>query len=448
MARRSVLNDIVGIFSTRAARTILGILAGVVLARWLGPHDRGILALVLILPSTAVTLVKLGVPQSCVYFIKREKWPAATVASNVTGLALVLGVSVAAMAWLLRDTLLATIMPGVPPWALAMALVRIPLLLIDDYLFGVLQAVGRFSLYNRRLLAGEFIRIAAIFIALVGLDMGLYAAVLIHTAVNVVIVAWLVVSVRREIAFTLRIRSKLLQGQLAFGFRSYVQTLTQHMLLRVDIYMVAAYLGVEATAFYSLALRFTEMVLEIPHAIGIVLYPQLASRPAEEIYRLTAQTCRRTLLLTGVVAAGLALFGPWVIRIWYGADYAPAGDPLPWAAVGVLAMSVYVIVTRAFTSQNRQRVNIAAGIPALVLNVALNALMIPTMGIVGAALATAISYSIAAVVLLVFFTREAEMSLREVLIADREDIAFFRETARKGWRRVQHRFFPSPTKRR
>lgn len=448
MAKRSVLSDVVGIFSTRAARTILGILAGVVLARWLGPHDRGILALVLILPATAVTLVKLGVPQSCVYFIKREKWPAVTVASNVTGLALVLGTGVAALAWLLRDTLLDTILPGVPTWALALALVRIPLLLIDDYLFGVLQAVGRFSLYNRRLLAGELLRIAAIFIALVGLDMGLYAAVLIHTAVNVIIVLWLLLSVRREIAFTLRIRPELLWGQLAFGFRSYVQTLTQHMLLRVDIYMVAYYLGPVETAFYSLALRFTEMVLEIPHAIGIVLYPQLASRPAEEIYRLTAQTCRRTLLLTGIFAAGLALLGPWVIFLWYGADYAPAGDPLLWAAVGVLAMSIYVIVTRAFTSQNRQRVNIAAGIPALLLNVVLNALMIPTMGIVGAALATAISYTIAGIVLLVFFVREAEMPLHKVLIADRDDIQFFRETALKGWHRLRHRRTRSKPKRR
>jgi len=440
LAKRSFLNDIVGIFSTRAARTILGILAGVVLARWLGPHDRGILALVLILPSTAVTLVKLGVPQSCVYFINRENWPAATVASNVAGLALVLGTGVAALAWLTRDLLLSTILQGVPPWALALALVRIPLLLIDDYLFGVLQAVGRFSLYNRRLLVGELVRITAIFIAMVGLDMGLYAAVMIHTVVNVVIVSWLLFSVWREIRFTLRIRSDLLWSQLAFGFRSYVQTLTQHMLLRIDIYMVAYYLGPIETAFYSLALRFTEMVLEIPHAIGIVLYPRLASLPAEEIYRLTAQTCRRTLLLTGVFAAGLAAFGPWVIRLWYGADYAPAGDPLLWAAIGVIAMSVYVIVTRAFTSQNRQRVNIATGLPALVLNIGLNSVLIPQMGIVGAALATAISYAIASTLLVIFFAREAQLPLHRVLIADRNDVRFFMETGSKGWHRVQHRF--------
>ena len=406
-------------------RTVLGVAAGVVLARWLGPHDRGILALVLILPSTAVTMAKLGVPQSCVYFVNRERVTPEAVTSNVLGLALVLGLSFALIGWIVRDALLATILPGVPEWALALALVRVPLLLIDDYLYGVLQAVGQFGLYNRRLIAGELLRVASIFIALVVLDMGVYPAVWIHTAVNAVTAAWLLHRVRREIAYTLALSFSLLRRQLAFGFKSYVQTLTQHMLLRIDIYMVAYFLGPIETAFYSLALRFTEMVLEIPQAIGLVLYPRLASLPAEEIYRLTAQTCRRTLAMTGVCAAGLALLGPWMIVLWYGEDYAAAGDPLVWAAVGVIAMSIYVIVTRAFTSQNRQRVNILAGLPALLLNVALNAVLIPTMGIVGAALATAVSYTIACVVLITFYARESQTRVREILVADRGDLQFF-----------------------
>ncbi|HYD48227.1 MAG TPA: hypothetical protein VEB21_07765, partial [Terriglobales bacterium] len=57
-------------------------ISGIILARWLGPHDRGILALVLVLPSTAMTFVKLGVSQSNVYFINRESCRPEEVASN------------------------------------------------------------------------------------------------------------------------------------------------------------------------------------------------------------------------------------------------------------------------------------------------------------------------------------------------------------------------------
>lgn len=424
--------DIAGVFGARALWTALGTISGVILARKLGPYDRGILALVLLLPQTVVTFVKLGITQANVYFINRERVPSEQVASNSAALALALGLAVGICVWLFQGTLLSSVLRGMAPWALALALVRVPLCLLDDYLYGVLQAVGKFQLYNARLLISEVVRLAAIVLTLIVFHYGLFATVLIHTLVNVLNIAWLIGAMRRSIPFTLRLDWPLLRKQLAFGVKSYVQTLTGHMLLRSDVYMVSYFLGPAETAFYSLALRFTEMVLEIPQAVGLVLYPKLASLPEHEVHRLTAQACRRTLLLTGLCVVPLALFGPYVITLWYGAAYAPAGRPLLWASIGALAMSVFVILTRDFTSQNRQRVNIAAGVPALVFNVALNFFMIPALGIVGAAMSTAISYSAACVVLLIFYLPQARLSLPEVLIVNTEDLRFFRDIVRRA----------------
>ena len=52
----------------------------------------------------------------------------------------------------------------------------------------------------------------------------------------------------------------------------------------------------ERPAFYALALHFTELVLEVPQAIGLVLYPKLAALPEEQMHRLTAQSCRRSAI--------------------------------------------------------------------------------------------------------------------------------------------------------
>jgi O-antigen/teichoic acid export membrane protein len=439
LKQRRLSRDIVGVFSTRAVWTILGAIGGIILARVLGPHDRGILALVIALPATTVTLVKLGITQANVYFINRERHASVQVASNAAALAIVMGVFASGLVWLARDGLLATILRGVPPWALALALLRVPFMLLDDYLYGVLQAVGEFRIYNRRLLVSEVLRLTLIVVALMVFNLGLFAAVLIQTVVNVFNLTWLVVTMRRTIPFTLRVDPALLRRQLGFGAKSYVQTVTSHMLLRTDIYLVSYFLGPAQTAFYSLALRFTEMVLELPQAVGLVLYPRLASLPDDEIHRLTAQACRRTLLITSLCSLSIILAGPWVIVLWYGAAYAPAGAPLFWASIGALAMSVFVILTRDFTSRNRQTVNIAAGLPALVLNVSLNFFLIPAMGIVGAALATAIAYSTAVVILLIFYLPRARLSLFDVLVAKREDLRFFRDATRRAALRFKAR---------
>jgi len=435
--RRRLSRDIAGIFGTRAAWSFLGLLGGVILARKLGPYDRGILSLVLLLPETAVTFVKLGITQANVYFINREGRSSIDVASNSTALALVLGTVVAGTMWLFRSDLFVSVLRGVPTWALALALVRVPLILLDGYLYGVLQAVGRFDIYNTRLLFSEVLRVAAIAVCLLLLHMGLFAAVVIHTVVTLINIAWLVVTMRRSIPFTVRLNRGLLRQQLVFGLKSYAQTVTQHGLLRADVYMISYYLNPAETGFYSLALRFTELILEIPQAVGLVLYPRLALATKDEIHKLTAQACRRTLLIAGLCAVVLAVLGPYVIVLWYGRAYAPAGAPLPWAAVGVVAMSVFTILTRDFTSRNLQRVNIAAGVPALLMNLGLNVFMIPALGIVGASMATAISYCAACAVLLAFFLPTAKLSLFDVLIVKREDIDYFWNLARQGAQHAQ-----------
>jgi O-antigen/teichoic acid export membrane protein len=424
--------DILGIFGTRAVWTVLGVISGVILARWLGPHDRGILALVLLVPSTAVTLAKLGISQSNVYYINREQADARQVASNAVMFALLSGVAAAVVVWLMKDTLLQTVLRDVPIWALAIALVRVPVLLLDNYLYGVLQATGQFALYNVRLLVSEGLRLAFVVVALIGLGWGLYAAVVIYTVLGMFNAVWLLLATKRRIPFTFTIYPQLLRGQLSFGIRSYVQTAVAHLLLRIDIYMVSYYLTPADTAFYALALHFTELALEFPQAIGLVLYPRLASLPEEEVHRVTAQACRRTLMLTVPGAFLLGVLGPYIITAWYGEPYAPARAPLPWAAVGVVMMSIFVILTRDFTSRGRQRVNIMAGLLALVGNVTLNIFLIPSLGIVGAAMATAVSYTGACLVLLVFFSIESGISLLSTIVPQRNDFAYFQLTARQG----------------
>jgi O-antigen/teichoic acid export membrane protein len=264
--------------------------------------------------------------------------------------------------------------------------------------------------------------------------------VAIYTFVNTVVVLSLLVALRRDIPYRLQVDWPILSEQLSFGLKSWVQTVAAHLLLRIDLYMVSYFLNPAETAFYALALHFTEMVLEVPQAVGLVLFPRLTSLPKSEVHQLTARTCRRTLMITTPIALALALLGPLVITIWYGKPYEPAGAPLPWAAVGVLMMSLYVIITRDFTSRNRQQVNILAGTVALTANVLLNLVLIPAYGIVGAAAATAASYTGACLLLLVFYRIESGLSLWSVVIPQSEDLHYFRQAIEQAVARVRKRY--------
>ena len=436
MSGNTLLKDMLGLLGTRAVWSVMGMVSGIILARWLGPHDRGVLALVLLLPSTLVTFVKFGAAQANVYTINRQQAPVDKVASNALVLAVFWGLSTSVIVWIVRDRLTETVLRDVPDWALAFALVRTPLLLLDNYLFSILQATGGFATYNIRLLLSESLRLILLAVALIGFGFGLYAALWIYTGVWVMNVTWLLLTMRRDIAFRFRVDWQLLRDTYSFGIRSYVQILTQHMLIRVGFYMVSYFLGASQVAFYTIALRFTELVLEVPQAIGLVLYPRLASLPEEEVHRLTAQTCRRTLMVTVPAALVLALLGPYVIVLWYGEAFEPATGPLPWAAVAVAMMSMYVIITRDFTSRAKQRINTTSGLIALISNAVLCYLLIPRYGIVGAAMATATSYGAACVVLVAFFMKESRLGLVDLFVPKRADFEYFIRVLKKMAKRI------------
>jgi O-antigen/teichoic acid export membrane protein len=448
MSRR-LSHDIMGVFGSRSLVAVLGTVTGIVLARTLGPHDRGILGLFLLLPSTLMTLTKFGITQANVYCVRREGAPVEQVAANSLALSVGLGLGIGVIVWACKDTLLATVMPGVPVWALLLALWRLPLLLIDNFFNGVLQSIGNFAVYNKRTILGAALLLVMTVVLALGSRLDLDNAIVIYTISTMVVVASLLIQTRRMIPFGLRPDRGILRRQVRFGMLSYVQILCMHLLFRADCYMVAYFLGPRQFAFYSLALHFTEIIMEIPEAVGWVLYPRLASLQHEEVHRLTAQACRRTVLLTGLGGLAVVVAGPFMVRLWYGQDYAPAGKPLTFIVVGMLMMAVFTILTRDFTSRNNQAVNIRAGGVALIVNVVLNVFLIPAMGIEGAALATAIAYSLAACLVMIAYRRESGIALSAVLIPRIEDVQSVWEVlwqaARRRWSRPAAAAAPQPT---
>jgi O-antigen/teichoic acid export membrane protein len=436
-----VVRDTVGIFGTRFIWSGMGLVSGILLARGLGPENRGIITmLVQAIPSTILTLVKLGVSQATVYYVNRKEASVDQVASNSVFLALVLGGISAAVVWGLRGEMSHNILKDIPDWALALALLRVPLLLLDNYLYGVLQATSQFGIYNTRLLVSEVIKLVMVVILITVFKLGLAAAVWIYLLGAILNMGWLLATMSRTIRFSFRFDSRLLRNMLSFGVRSYVQVVTAYLLLRVDIYMVQSILGPAQTAFYSLSVHFVEMVLEVPQAIGLVLYPRLAALGEEEIHRLTAQTCRRTLILTVPAAVFLATIGPPLITFLYGEAFAPAGAPLLWTSVGMIPMAIFVIITRDFTARSKQVVNTVSGIIALITNVVLNIYLIPRWGIVGAAFATAVAYTTACLILIRFFSIESKLSWTQVLVPKLEDVRYFATIAQRSLVRARARF--------
>ncbi len=424
-AVRRLAVDVTSTIGTRVVTTVFGLLTGIITARVLGPENRGVVSLASLFPASLVTLSKFGQSQAAIYFIRREKVDPSEVAANVLIFALAVGAALIGLAVLLREVLIATVLKGVPLWALIVVLPLIPIMLVESYLYGVLQATDRFRIFNTRILAESVLTLASMAVVLLALDLGLPGALAVFVVVRFVMAIWTVASVRREIPFRFAFRTTLFPGMLRYGLKSHIQIIASHFHFKADIYMVAYFLGPTQVAFYAIAARFAEHIMYLPQSLGLALFPRLASASEAQVHSMTARACRQTLALTLVVASGLAVFGKLAITAWYGIEYEPATGPLPYVCVGIVMMSLYVLLSRNFTSRNKQEVNIAAAYIALGGNIGLNLYLIPLRGIEGAAMATAVSYSVSALILLVVFLRHSGLPWHEVLVLRRSDISLW-----------------------
>lgn len=430
-ARSSLLGlvqDFGGTLATIFAKMGFGVLIGIITARTLGPEARGIFALVSTFPASLATLTKFGQAQATIYFIRRENEDVSRVASTAIWFGLGTGAVLVAGVLFFHDLILSTMLRGVPLWALVAICPMIPILLMESYLYGVLQATDRFSVYNTRLLGESVIALVLMAVVLVGLGLGLPGALGVSVVLNTVMLLWVFWTIHRETPLLFVFDVPLFRRMLRYGMKSHLQIIASHFNFKTGVYMCSYYLTPSDVAFYAIGAKLAEQMMSIPQSLGLAMFPRLAGLPADRVHAMTAVACRQTLAIAIVSAIGLSLFGGYAIVLLYGEAYAPAAIPLAWISWGIVMMSMYVLLSRDFTARDRQVVNVIAAYIALGGNISLNMWLIPRFGIKGAAIGTTLSYTMAAMLLYGFFLRESGLPWHAPLILRGEDL--------ERWRRL------------
>lgn len=176
-----------------------------------------------------------------------------------------------------------------------------------------------------------------------------------------------------------------------------ITSLSVLIYMKIDVVMLNAMKGSAAVGVYAAATRISELWYFVPTAIVTSVTPAVLRARARG-----ASDYRRALgaLLEGLgaLAVGVAVLttvvaGP-VVHVLFGPSYAGAATVLQihvWAAVFVFlghGQALYMV------SERLNRLSLVQSLVGSGLNVGLNLLLIPGLGVLGAALATLISYSV------------------------------------------------------
>lgn len=180
-------------------------------------------------------------------------------------------------------------------------------------------------------------------------------------------------------------------------------------LARIDAVILSLITGSSATVgLYGAAYRIFEATMFVSWALGNAVYPilsRLAPRtPA--LRRVFEVSCLAITAVTGALGGAMALFGPAIVNAVFGSDFAGAGMATRILSGSVVLYGVFIVATMTLLGQDRQRLlPWIAGIP-LAVNIGLNVVLIPPLGVNGAALAMTATQALATVMAVTLALRD------------------------------------------
>jgi O-antigen/teichoic acid export membrane protein len=195
--------------------------------------------------------------------------------------------------------------------------------------------------------------------------------------------------------------------------------------LRVDMFMVEAWLGAAPLGQYSIAVTLAETLMLAADAVAVSVLPGQMTNTVAEAAARALRAARVNALLGGALAVAAAVVSGPAIRFVYGAAYGPAVWPMIILLPGVVFMGMQrVCGAPALRAGKPERFAVIYG-STLALNIALNVFWIPRFGIAGASLASTVSYAVGSMLFLLWTARLAKLPLSEAMRFDAMD----RETA-------------------
>ena len=154
---------------------------------------------------------------------------------------------------------------------------------------------------------------------------------------------------------------------------------------------------------YALASRLAEQLALLYSSVALVLLGSVARTDRKMFLSMVCKAARYSFAGTGLAAVAVVLAAPSLVPLIFGDPYAESVLPLMLLLPGVLALSVGKCAGSAHIGLGHFFVASIAGASALLLLLGLDLLLIPWAGILGAAVASAVGYTVASAIQVLFF---------------------------------------------
>lgn len=427
---RSLTLNVLG----RGSGLALGFISSVLLARLLGPADRGLLALMLSVSTVALAVTALGQPLAVMYYASRKDADNRAILGNTIIQALILAAILVPLTLLLHNAIADAFGRGQGglSWVLAAALV--PITFLDWTTSNQLLGMLRFGLYNGVKFVSMVAYTVGVYVLLRPVGLGV-AGGLIATAIGSLVT--IALSIRPTLGSGRPSFSRPLMARMVhYGSRVQVGVIFQMVNYRLDVIVMQFFRPLRQVGYYVVAQTIAELVITLATAFQSSLLP-LSSHYEGDVRQndVTRSSMHHHAILSALAVLANSVIGTVIILIAYGPQFHPAVVPMLVLLPGIWWLGLGLVIQSDLGGRGRPGLSSALAGLAAAGTVVLDLILIPPLGVMGGALASVAAYSTYGVTSLIALSRVSGIPVRELLVPTRNDLGLYRRVLSFAWLR-------------
>jgi len=416
-----IVRNVKLVFVANAMILFCGVVTSLLTAWALGPAGRGELLVVTLWPPVCALLVTFGLDQAHRYWVARDPLCISILFSNAILFAAVAG----PITLLLSELIIPHVVGERSPETMRLVriyMVNIPAALIQFLMIGLLEGARRFGWAGAARLMFFVVQAVAYFL------LWIYGRLTVESAALTLILAQLgamflsVFAVLRELKPRWQPSWCKWKEALGYGVRDYPGVVADFTTLRLDQLLLGGMASSAAIGLYFVAVRLSEITAIMASSVADALMPEVAASHADRAERLLGRSLRLTLYIHLGVLVPLWIGAPLVLRHVYGERFLAATATMRILLLASVVLSAGGVMISGLRGFGHPGLSTIARLASAVVTVVSLLLLLPRLGIVGAAVASLLGYGVTMVIAMFWLVRKGDLGVWDYLRPRRDDI--------------------------
>ncbi|WP_224752750.1 flippase [Metabacillus arenae] len=412
------------------ASILIGFLLIIIIAKVLGPEAQGKYTLITMVPLMLQTFMNLGINSSTIYYVSKKEVDLNTAFNTnvLTGFLLsLLSVGIGSVVIILLSS---TTFKEVNTDILYLALLALPFMFLMIFLQTIFQGLQNFKMFNSILVIQQTSNLLMVTIFLIVFDLGLKGAIfafIIGYLISVSFVLY-VIFYKYKMRLNLTFFSKpYFKKSLNYGFKTHISNVMTFLNYRLDIFLIGYFINPFAVGVYSVAVSIGERLSVFSQSISTVLLPRVASLNNEEERNYISSIVSRNMLIFITILSVIVFFlSNFIFTVIIDKDYSESALILQILLPGLAVLSIEKLLSNDLAARGKPEINMYVAFVNVGLNLILNLILIPAIGIKGAAIASTVTYLVSFIIKVIIFSKITKQPIVNFLIIKKQDFLLYK----------------------